>query len=1162
MKRISAILLFAMVMTLAITAPAFAATITVGPTGDHTTIQAAIDVAEAGDEILVAAGTYTEQLLIQKSLTIVGAGEGQTIIAAPAVRTGSVVHGTNTWDYVVAAYATTGTIDVSISGVTVDADGRNKTPGTDRLVGVFFRDVNGSAAGLFSSAVEGFAATPEYEAWGVAVFGDSLMTLDDNSVSDYTRDGLLVMGAGPGAEPDVTVDGNEFTGSAVPLNGISIQQVTSGTITGNTVTGHTRSTPWAATGVAAWDSQVLTIDGNTVSGNYCGVYLDEVDESTVDSNTLADNISRGIHLQDSDDNTVSGNTLSGPAGGTDDVGIALMDASTGNVVEDNTITMATAGTGLLYAIVFQGTGSGENTITGNTITGGKRAVQIDGGFSGTATISENVISGQGEWGISSNGADVDLFITDNELTDSVRPIEVWGAAGVTITGNTIDGGTWFGINLGSFSGSADVEGNTISNVTSGNGIWAQSSGGGLSISENTIFDISGRGVQIDGTAANARIAGNDIYNVAGHAAICIDTGATGAIIEDNHLHDNAIWGVAANAQTASFSGNCIIDNGGVDWGGGVFLNSSGASFTVRWNTIADNNFCGLYAYAGATSATENYWGAADGPGGYGLGSGNHVLVGVDATLDYDPFITGITYTGETEFASLEDVVLEAEVGLSTGTIAPMTVDFYVGGALVGSANTENGVATLDLGVQPVGTYSVEARTSEVGCLLVTDITSVTVLDTIDPTVVDITSTKADGTYGTGEVIVITVTFSEAVDVTGTPQLILATGDPAQTAVDYTGGSGTDTLTFTYTVAVGNSSADLDYASDAALVLNGGAIEDAAGNDAVLTLPAPGAAGSLGANKAIVIEATPPTVTINQAASQGDPTGTSPVIFTVVFSEAVTGFTGADVVITGTAGATTATVTGSGATYTVAVSGMTRPGTVIVSIPADVAADAAGDLNLASTSTDNTVTYAPRDRWTDITDAQWVEWYGVTADEAATVAEGYVDGTFRPALPVNRSQFSKMAVDGFGLAAIAPTVIRFPDVPLAYLYCPWIEGATRAGLVTGYNDGLFRPSLIITRQQANTILARYLVQRELLTSGHVQGALGAYASLEAWYAAEGDAVLAPFADSSRLAAVHAPQTAYLVYQQVIQGSPSGGGLYLMPLAELTRAQAAVMMIRAR
>jgi hypothetical protein len=36
-------------------------------------------------------------------------------------------------------------------------------------------------------------------------------------------------------------------------------------------------------------------------------------------------------------------------------------------------------------------------------------------------------------------------------------------------------------------------------------------------------------------------------------------------------------------------------------------------------------------------------------------------------------------------------------------------------------------------------------------------------------------------------------------------------------------------------------------------LNGGTIRDAAANDASLTLPAPGALGSLGFNKAIVIQ---------------------------------------------------------------------------------------------------------------------------------------------------------------------------------------------------------------------------------------------------------------------------------------------------------------------
>ena len=78
---------------------------------------------------------------------------------------------------------------------------------------------------------------------------------------------------------------------------------------------------------------------------------------------------------------------------------------------------------------------------------------------------------------------------------------------------------------------------------------------------------------------------------------------------------------------------------------------------------------------------------------------------------------------------------------------------------------------------------------------------------------------------------------------------------------------------------------------------------------------------------------PPTATINQAQGQADPANASPIHFAVVFSEPVTGFSAAGVTLGGTAGATTAVVTGTGATYDVAVSGMTTSGTVVATIAA-------------------------------------------------------------------------------------------------------------------------------------------------------------------------------------------------------------------------------------
>lgn len=77
-------------------------------------------------------------------------------------------------------------------------------------------------------------------------------------------------------------------------------------------------------------------------------------------------------------------------------------------------------------------------------------------------------------------------------------------------------------------------------------------------------------------------------------------------------------------------------------------------------------------------------------------------------------------------------------------------------------------------------------------------------------------------------------------------------------------------------------------------------------------------------------ATPLTVTINQAAGQDDPTSDSPILFDVVFSEAVTGFGTGDVTITGTAGATVGTVIDSGdhIHFTVEVPMDTAPNEVV------------------------------------------------------------------------------------------------------------------------------------------------------------------------------------------------------------------------------------------
>ncbi len=160
------------------------------------------------------------------------------------------------------------------------------------------------------------------------------------------------------------------------------------------------------------------------------------------------------------------------------------------------------------------------------------------------------------------------------------------------------------------------------------------------------------------------------------------------------------------------------------------------------------------------------------------------------------------------------------------------------------------------------------------------------VDTAAPTVTGVDSSTANGTYKAGDTVSLHVNFSEAVMVTGTPQLTLETG-ASDRGVNYVSGSGTSTLNFTYTVQAGDTSADLDYLSTTALALNGGTITDAAGNAGILTLATPGTAGSLGANKAVGIDGVAPALASGSVPANATYGAGQNLDFTVTYDEAVT-----------------------------------------------------------------------------------------------------------------------------------------------------------------------------------------------------------------------------------------------------------------------------------
>ena len=230
-------------------------------------------------------------------------------------------------------------------------------------------------------------------------------------------------------------------------------------------------------------------------------------------------------------------------------------------------------------------------------------------------------------------------------------------------------------------------------------------------------------------------------------------------------------------------------------------------------------------------------------------------------------------------------------------------------------------------------------------------------DTTAPTVIDVTSSTIDGEYKATDPITILVKMSEPVITANGITLSLETGTTDRAAT-YVGGSGTEELTFVYTVQSGDISADL---STIALALNSQSIRDFAGNDANLTLPTDD--HSLNSNKKIIVDAIPPVYTthadmIAEATSAAGAVVefTKPVVHDQIHIEG-TSLSNVCVKASGETfaiGDTTVTCTATDdlgnfavTTFNVKVHDTTAPS---ITAPADITMDANGDFSTVSLGT--------------------------------------------------------------------------------------------------------------------------------------------------------------------------------------------------------------------
>lgn len=231
------------------------------------------------------------------------------------------------------------------------------------------------------------------------------------------------------------------------------------------------------------------------------------------------------------------------------------------------------------------------------------------------------------------------------------------------------------------------------------------------------------------------------------------------------------------------------------------------------------------------------------------------------------------------------------------------------------------------------------------------------------TVTSLTSGVTNGFYKAGVVIPITVSFADSVTVTGTPRLTLNTG----ATVNYSSGSGSANLVFSYTVGSSQNATNLDTTGTSALALNGGTIKDSLGVDVNLTLPALGTAGALGTGRAVVIDTTKPTVSIGIPNVTVVKAETIDVAFPISYNDPYLDYarpSASDINVNTTGGVTaTKTVTGVLNQWFVTLSSITVPstGSLSISVGANTAADLAGNLASAAGPSSTVTVYTDQGR---------------------------------------------------------------------------------------------------------------------------------------------------------------------------------------------------------
>jgi len=108
-------------------------------------------------------------------------------------------------------------------------------------------------------------------------------------------------------------------------------------------------------------------------------------------------------------------------------------------------------------------------------------------------------------------------------------------------------------------------------------------------------------------------------------------------------------------------------------------------------------------------------------------------------------------------------------------------------------------------------------------------------------------------------------------------------------------------------------------------------------------------------------------------------------------------------------------------------------------------------------------------FSDITNTHWA-YNAIKALCSKSIIQGYPDGSFVPNDAVTREQLVKMIILTFGFESQS-TATSFSDITSTRWSAAYIKTASDNGIVSGMPDGSFKPEAAVTRQDAAVMLAR-------------------------------------------------------------------------------------------